>query len=171
MRLFLGIDLPDKLKLEIDQYLRPLKTTEKGWEKCRDFHLTLLFIGDSSDEKVEEIKRKLSLISFKPFELTIDKIEFFPRRVMFLSCRYSEELQKLKEQTDKIFPEYLRPDEKAFLPHITIKRWQRYEFDKLEEGSENLGEMKFKFLVNKLNLFKSERNTAGEKYHVIDQTT
>lgn len=171
MRLFLGIDLPDKLKSDLDQYLGPLKFTTKGWERAHDFHFTLLFIGETSDEKLEGIKLKLATIKFDSFEVTIDKVEFFPRRIMYLSTEYSENLLKLKSQTDQIFPEYLRPDEKEFIPHLTVKRWQRYEFNQLKEGIENLKKKKFSFSVSKLYLFKSEINAVGEKYHVISQSS
>lgn len=171
MRLFLGIDLPDQLKSKIENHLSPLKQTPKGWENEHDFHMTMLFIGETAEEKLEEIKSKLATLTFEPFELKIVDIEFFPRRIMYLSMEDSENLLKLKNQTDEFFPEYVRPNEKAFHPHITVKRWQRYEFNQLEKDKEKLKKVNFTFLVKKLCLFKSEKNVAGEKYHVIFQSS
>lgn len=170
MRLFLGIDLPDQLKSKINTYVEPLKVSHKGWENAHDFHLTLLFIGEVKEEGLKNIERKLSHIKFSPFTLKAQKLEFFPRRILYLSFEYIENLMRLKKLIDEFYPEYLRPNEKAFVPHLTLKRWQRYEFDQLSEGIQKLSPTNFSFEVQKLCLFKSEKNEMGQKYHIIGES-
>lgn len=170
MRLFLGIDLPDQLKSQLNAHIEPLKFSNKGWEQSHDFHLTLLFIGEVDEEELKNIERKLKHIKFLPFTLKAKTLEFFPRRILYLSFEDSENIMRLKKLIDEYYPEYLRPNEKAFVPHLTVKRWQRYEFDQLSEGVQKLSQKHFSFDVQKLCLFKSERNELGQKYHVIGES-
>lgn len=167
MRLFLGVDLPPQIKTHIADFLRPLQDTPKGWENPHDYHQTLLFIGEASTEDAEFIKERLKNFSFHPFKLRTGEFQFFNRRIMYLGLNESSELQELKKLVDEAFPEWVRPEEKPFVPHITVKRWQRYEYAHLKRGLE---ERKFKpeyFEVMGLSLFKSEKDSLNRKYHVI----
>lgn len=170
MRLFIGINLPEAIKKNIEQTLLPLQASLKGWEHSHDYHQTLLFIGQIDEDKVQSIKDRMDQIHFHEFELQTNGISFFNRRIMYVDFLPSEELNQLKQQVDLMFPEYIRPGDKAFIPHVTVKRWQRYEYDFLSEGilHHNLSVLKFR--VNALSLFKSERDENNFKYHVIHQT-
>jgi len=169
MRLFIGIDLPDEMKESIEQTLLPLQQNSKGWEKSHDYHQTLLFIGSVENEKAAEIEKRMSEISFHPFTLLTRGFSFFNRRIMYVDFHPSDNLIRLKKEIDLKFPEYLRPDEKEFVPHVTVKRWQRYEFDQLAEGILEHALPSLKFEVNELCLFKSERDQNNFKYHVISK--
>lgn len=171
MRLFIGIDLPDNIKSRIAETLHPLQLSSKGWEHPHDYHQTLLFIGETEDGKVEELKRRMDEIHFHPFILTTNGISFFNRRIMYVDFLPSEDLIRLKQKINSCFPEYLRPDEKMFVPHVTVKRWQRYEYDQLSEGilKNSLPVLTFKAMS--LCLFQSRRDENNLKYHVIHQTS
>jgi len=170
MRLFLGIDLPDQLKSQIEAHIEPLKFSSKGWEHSHDFHLTLLFIGEVDKEELKNIERKLQHIKFSSFTLMAQNLEFFPKRILYLAFENNENIMRLKKLIDEYYPEFLRPDEKSFVPHLTVKRWQRYEFDQLSQGIQKLNQKTFSFVVQKLCLFKSEKNELGQKYHVIGES-
>lgn len=170
MRLFIGIDLPVEIKSEIFKSLEPLMLSSKGWESAHDYHQTLLFIGAAEHDKVEEIKKRMDEIHFDPFELKTNGISFFNRRIMYVDFIPSDKLNRLKREIDSRFPEYLRPDEKEFVPHVTVKRWQRYEYEHLSDGILRRALPVFQFEVKALCLFKSERDEHNHKYHVIYQT-
>lgn len=167
MRLFIGIELPDEIKNSIGRYVESLQVSAKGWENPHDYHLTLLFLGETPAEAVEQIIKRLDFVAFNAFELELKGLEFFPRRVLYLGLGQSLELLALKNLTENLFPEWLRPEAKEFTPHITLKRWQRYEFNLLEAAihSHSFGRLKFK--VHGLVLFKSEKDLQNHKYHVI----
>ena len=167
MRLFIGIEIPDEIKEHIFNFIRPLQISPKGWEKPHDYHQTLLFLGDTSEEALVEIIKRLNQILFHPFELELNAFNFFSRRILFLGFAESVELLELKSLVDLAFPEWLRPFEKVFVPHVTIKRWQRYEFDFLESGIKSRIFPPQKFYVTGIALFKSEKNSLNHKYHVI----
>lgn len=170
MRLFIGIDLPAVIKSKIEQTLHPLQLSSRGWEHPHDYHQTLLFIGETDEEKLQSIKRRMDEIDFAPFELKTNGISFFNRRIMYVDFLPSEELLQLKNIIDQKFPEYLRPDEKAFVPHVTVKRWQRYEYDHLASGLLKQSLPELRFSVRSVALFKSKRDENNLKYHIIHQT-
>lgn len=170
MRLFIGIDFPQDFKEQICQELNVLKKSEKGWERAHDYHQTLLFIGEVDHSQIEVIKSRLDEISFRPFNLTSGSIEFFSRRIMFLSFKPSLELIELKNIIERKFPEWTKADSKPFVPHVTVKRWQRYEYEDLKNGLSRMHLKPLTITVSGLSLFKSEKDTEGNKYHVIYQT-
>ncbi len=167
MRLFIGIELPDDVKKKIFEFLLPLQITPKGWENAHDYHQTLLFIGETPDEKIEEIKERMNQIVFYPFELATGAFTFFNRRIMFLDLKPSNDLLRLKFLVDQNFSEWLREKDKEFTPHITVKRWQRYEFEHLDKGIKSREFQSLIFPVTALALFKSEKDADNNKYHVI----
>lgn len=169
MRLFLGLEIPGDIQERIASYLKPLQKSEKGWEKPHDYHQTLLFIGEASDEELADIKSRMNQITFSPFTLNTDIFQFFNRRILYLSFKKSPELLKLQDEVESLYSEWLRPGSKPFIPHVTVKRWQRYEYDDLKQGldAQRLPEMSFE--VRSLSLFKSEKDADNNKYHVIHQ--
>lgn len=167
IRLFIGIEFPEVMKKEVDHFLTPLHKNSKGWEKPWDYHQTLLFIGATPLELLADIKNRLDQFSFTPFTLETSGFKFFNRRIMYLDFLPSQELSNLVLQIQQLFPEWVRDNEKAFVPHMTVKRWQRYEFDELKSGLEKRKFKDMKIRVHGIALFKSERDLVNNKYHVI----
>ena len=167
MRLFIGLELTDSIKHELGSYISKLPQGKKGWENPHDFHLTLLFIGETPDENINLIKNRMKAISFDPFSIQIGPIQLFNRRVMYLSILPSKELSELQQKVIKEFPEWVDPKGKGFIPHITVKRWQRYEYEELAEGLRRHPLNPIELSVTKLSLFKSEKDWLNRKYHVI----
>jgi 2'-5' RNA ligase len=169
LRLFIGINFPSEVKSKIAEFLQPIQLSPKGWVSPHDYHQTLLFIGETPESKVEEIKTRLNQISFSKFVLETLEFKFFNRRIMYLDFMPSADLIILAQKVQELFPEYVREYEKDFLPHITVKRWQRYEYDHLVEGLRGRALRPLQVLVNSVSLFKSERDLVGNKYHIIHQ--
>lgn len=167
MRLFLGLELPENVKEEISLHLKPLQKSIKGWENPHDYHQTLLFIGEATEEDLASIKERMETIIFRPFKLTTSNFDFFSRRIMYLSFYPSQVLIKLKDEVESLYSEWVRPGSKPFIPHVTVKRWQRYEYDELEKGIEAKLLPEITFEVSALALFKSEKDNQNNKYHVI----
>lgn len=167
MRLFLGLEIPLNVKEQIFAHLKPLQNSVKGWENAHDYHQTLLFIGESSQEDLESIIQRMDQIHFKAFNLTTNDFAFFSRRIMYLGFKPSAELLKLKDEVESLYSEWMKPGSKPFIPHVTVKRWQRYEFDELEKGIKAKALPEITFEIRSLSLFKSEKDPSNNKYHVI----
>lgn len=168
MRLFLGLDLPVELKQRLYYYLVPLQLSLKGWENWEDYHVTLKFIGEVGEEDQEEIIARLRKFTFYPFVLSLDQISFFNRRIMYMGLKPSKELLELKEHVDKAFSNWGEHQVKTFKPHITVKRWQRYEYASLERGVLHQLFSGGEFLVDRLILFKSEKIPPDRKYQIVE---
>jgi 2'-5' RNA ligase len=167
MRLFLGLDLPDSVKHKISTYLSPIKKSEKGWESPHDYHQTLLFIGEAGPEEEDSIKERMNKIIFPAFKLVPTTFQFFNRRVMYLGIEKTPELLDFKLIINEAFPEWAIKETKSFHPHITVKRWQRYEHADLVEGLSKEPLKLESFKIETLSLFKSEKDAHNHKYHVI----
>jgi 2'-5' RNA ligase len=158
MRLFFGIELTKDIKDHIAHAVAPFQKSPKGWENPHDYHLTLVFIGETPLEEIPALHEELKKISFPTFKLTLKNFDFFSRRVMYLRCELPDEIAKLA-----------KPGIKEFIPHITVKRWQRYEYDELKKKLEaNPFEVK-SIEVDHLALFKSEKDSDNRKYHVLEK--
>jgi 2'-5' RNA ligase len=167
MRLFLGVELSEENKQAIASMLAPIKHSEKGWENSHDFHATLLFIGECPEVLVDSIQERMRELVTTPFELKSTTFHFFNRRIMYLGFEHSTEALALRKKIETVYPEYIREHEKEFIPHITVKRWQRYEHEGLVQGLEENPIHSLVIPVRELALFKSEKDSENRKYHVI----
>ena len=167
MRLFIGIEIPLPLKNRIALGLSEFQTEVKGWEKPHDFHITLLYIGETLEESLPEIKNRMNHFHFSTFELETEDLKFFPRRVLYLSFKKSIELLNLKKKIEEKFSDWVKFESKTFVPHVTIKRWQRYEYKELLERIAAHPFPKMELIVDTISLFQSQKNRLNEKYHVI----
>jgi 2'-5' RNA ligase len=86
---------------------------------------------------------------------------------MYLGIEKSPELVELKVLINEAFPEWSMKETKLFHPHITVKRWQRYEHADLVEGLSQEPWKLEPFKIESVSLFKSEKDALNHKYHVI----
>ncbi len=170
MRCFIAIELPEDIKRK----LRDIKFDETIARivKPTDYHLTLKFLGEIGEAKLERVKKDLSKIRFKPFRLKLDKTGFFPKdknfiRVVWISVTPKRKISKLKEDIDDALIS-LFDREKRFEPHITLGRVKTVknrnkfsEFFSLKiEGD---------FSVNSFKLIKSELTDNGAIYELLEE--
>lgn len=167
MRLFIGIELSDFIKKNLTQEVKLFKTPSKGWELSHDYHITLLFIGKVEPNRLPEICEKMQQIKLPAFFLETTGYQFFNRRILYLGIKQSPSLELLRYQITSLFSSWATLETKDFIPHVTIKRWQRYEFKVLKS---NLDRIQFKphsIEVDHLALFESKKDENNYKYHVI----
>ena len=171
MRLFIAVDLSDELK----RYVNSLQQTfeAKGTNLARRFHLTLKFLGETPEEKIPEIKKALSTISFDPFTATLSPIGVFPDekriRVIWVGAQPEDKFNELSEKVNTVL-ENLFPKDTRFYPHITLGR-VKFVPDKpaLLEKLKQPVEPK-EFPVNKIILFKSTLTDEGHVYEELWQS-
>lgn len=125
MRLFIAIDFG-----ELKNYLNGLQNKiDKASAKLKEtpaFHLTLKFLGDVADNKVEAIKEKLTPIKFQEFFLTLDKIGVFPNenrvRVIWVGVAPQDQVIELQKKIENSLEEFNFKKDFKFHPHITLAR-------------------------------------------------
>ena len=129
MRLFVALDIPKQVRDSLVQYsdaMRPL-APEARWARVEGLHVTLKFIGEVSDAKVEEIKKALKAIKSQPFEINFGGVGFFPRhasgRVFWAGVQAPEALGQLAASIDvALVPLGIARETRPYQPHLTLAK-------------------------------------------------
>jgi 2'-5' RNA ligase len=129
MRIFIALDIPEEIRERIGQYaqrVRPL-APDSRWSKPDALHVTLKFVGETSDARVEEMKQALRGISYPPFEIGFGGVGFFPgeksARVFWAGVEFTEALPGLASAIDTALKKIGIPREnRPYRPHLTLAR-------------------------------------------------
>ncbi|MEA1922334.1 MAG: RNA 2',3'-cyclic phosphodiesterase [Pseudomonadota bacterium] len=125
MRLFIAIDLPEKIKDELA--LISFGLPQARWVKPEQLHLTLRFIGEVDGALFQELKSGLESVSGSSFSLLLQGLGCFPPRrdprVLWVGIEESVELMRLRKKVDSFLAKLGIPSEyRKFSPHITLAR-------------------------------------------------
>ncbi|MDT7861236.1 MAG: RNA 2',3'-cyclic phosphodiesterase [Saccharolobus sp.] len=173
MRLFIGIDVPQMPKiLELLELIKNSGADIKLVEPY-NIHITLLFLGEIRDDRLEDVKDSMKGLNFSSFNVTLRGLGAFPNltrpRVVWVGI--TEGVQQLKQIRTYIYSELLkrkiRPeDEKDFVPHLTLGRVKSYSsiLNLVNLINDNINTEIGKFSVNNVILFKSTLTPKGPIY-------
>lgn len=169
MRTFIAIDLPEEVK----QYLKGLQK-QLGNAKLtlvKDFHLTLKFLGEVSEEKIEEIKLLLREIKFKAFKTRLTNIGVFPSenyiRVVWVGLEEGDIKKLQKDVDDKL--QKMFPKEKRFSAHLTLARVKFVDNkEKFIDSIKKIKVDKKEFDVCEFKLKKSTLTKQGPVYEDLE---
>ena len=175
MRLFIAIDfeeLRDYFK-ELQQQLPDVPQAKATLPK--QFHLTLKFLGDVPDNKLPEIKERLSKVSFTPFTLKLGSIGVFPDehfiRVVWVGLEDHKAVEELQQGIDDIFEQMFKR-EKRFHPHLTLARIKFLPQESKQAYVEALKKITVEPKEAKIGSFKLIKSTLtpeGPEYEVLEE--
>lgn len=168
MRVFVAIDLPKDAK-------EKLKNVKMGHAKfhrypAANLHLTLKFIGEVSDELLEQIKEQLDTINFSSFPLSFKALgHFHPHRrgtPIWMGVENNEELMKLQAKVEEVLQDLeLKMDKMKFTPHLTLGRMERgTSEDEVKEFIHTLHIPEFSIETKEFILFHSHSTKNGVEY-------
>lgn len=172
LRLFTGIELPILLR----QRLALLEGGIDGakWTTRENFHLTLSFIGEISEQVAEDSHDALSGIRMEPFQLELKGTGSFAKgtdvKVLWVGVQHSDALHRLKEKIDRALAKYDVPVEKRkYVPHVTLARFRLPpEEAKIAQfmATHNLfsGDA---FDVEHFTLFRTHQTKHGSEYEAL----
>ena len=174
MRLFIAVEIPKNVKEEIIRIQKEIgnELIKAKWLKENHIHLTLKFLGEVEENKLDKIKELLRNIRFEQFKIYSSNIGFFPNenyiRVLWIGLK-SDKIIELQKKIDnellKLFPK-----EKKFEPHITLARIKYIkDKDKFKELIKNIKVEKIEFKVDNFKLIKSTLTKQGPIYEVIEE--
>src|SRR5262249_25185321 len=80
MRIFIAIELPEDVRQALADLQRDLKPVPNSarWVATYSIHLTLKFLGETPEDRIPEIDEALVGLTWKPFNVNIRGIGFFP---------------------------------------------------------------------------------------------
>jgi 2'-5' RNA ligase len=144
------------------------------WQSDDQLHLTLRFIGEVDRHLAGDIHAALGGVHHPPFALALNGIGCFDRRgfpdSVWAGVTPHEEVKALQKKVDTALRRVgLPPDERAFLPHITIARMNRSAGPVgalLEEAG---GLSSPSFTVDSFALFESDLTHEAAVYSVMER--
>jgi 2'-5' RNA ligase len=171
-RLFVAIRPPASVR----QLLRAAMGGISGarWQSDDQLHLTLRFIGEVDRHLAGDIHAALGGVHHDSFELALNGIGCFDRRgfpdAVWAGVTPHEQVKALHKKVDAALLRVgLAPDERAFLPHITIARLNRGAGPigpLLEEAG---GLTSPAFTVDSFALFESDLTNEAAVYSVVER--
>lgn len=172
MRLFIAIELPKEVKDHLFNLKKKVKEAKVIWVHKKNLHLTLKFLGDINENKLEEIKTALSSIISKPIDAKLGKFGTFSTngkiRVLWVSVEPEKEIIQLQQNIDGELLT-IAPSEIKFQSHVTLGRVKAIR--KQKEFKNSLKELEIKpikFKIEKFHLIKSEITSSGPRYKILE---
>ena len=77
-RVFIAVNLPESVKTELLSYQEKWKDIPCKWTVKENLHIALMFIGNVSDQELEDIKKKTreKVSKQKPFVIKLSRIVY-----------------------------------------------------------------------------------------------
>ena len=168
MRLFIAIELPEEHKNYLTELGQSLKT--EGVVPAKENNLTLKFLGDYPDGKVEILKDKLSKIEFDSFDGHLDSVGVFPNessiKVVWVGLKPVEPFAELAKKIDAAIPE-VKNNHPDYVPHLTLARVKAKQDQSFVEKIKSIKVESKTFKVDSFKLIKSVLDPAGAIYEVL----
>ena len=121
MRCYISIDLSFEATKEIERLQRIIKPHFVGkTTSSKNLHLTLKFLGEIEDGALNEIKKRLSSIKYRPFELTMESMGVFSQEIIKIVW-VKVSTVPLQQLIDNCLNDIFKPEHR-FMGHITIAR-------------------------------------------------
>src|SRR5438128_9044052 len=177
MRVFIAVDLPNELRKELatlQRELEPLTDTAR-WVAPESIHITLKFLGEVAEKRIDDIDAALTGLTWKAFTITVRGVGFFPGNRsprVFWAGMEAPTMQNLAEELDtRLEPFGFEKENRAFRPHITLARARDSRIDSsLVNAASRYAERAFgAFTVDRLYLFQSVLKPSGAVYQRIKE--
>ena len=126
-RLFVAVALPEPVRAALVALAQPLQGVT--WTRPEQLHLTLRFLGDVPEEKIEAIETHLGGVHVEPFILPVEGTGAFPPkgppRVLWVGVGHGHpRLHQMRQRVDDalLAAGLLDLDVRTFHPHATLAR-------------------------------------------------
>ncbi|MEL7655418.1 MAG: RNA 2',3'-cyclic phosphodiesterase [Bacillota bacterium] len=162
MRLFIAINLNDEIKDYLMNAILELKNCSSAgnFTHRENLHLTLVFLGELSSDKVGEIKSAMNRVKGEPFPLSIQGFGKFKRNggdIHWAGIEKSESLLTVQRQlTLELEKAGFSLEKREYSPHLTLGREVRLK-NPSDEIYDSLTKGKREMQVARISLMKSER--------------
>lgn len=129
MRLFIGIPLPVEVVNELYSIAKPLSSEFSGfrWSAPESWHITLQFLGSTSQEAHTCVTAKLREIRSPAIQVRLGGFDSFVRSGVFLAgVVVTPGLEALQQRVSAATaPCGFEPEARPYHPHITLARSKR----------------------------------------------
>ena len=124
-RLFVALRLPTPIRALLIAAMGGISGAR--WQRDDQLHLTLRFIGEVDRHLASDIHAALGAVHHPAFELALNGLGLFDRRgapeTVWAGVTPQEPVQSLHKKVDQALARVgIAPEQRAFLPHITLAR-------------------------------------------------
>ncbi len=135
LRLFVGIDFPPQLKLQLSLLCAGIAGAK--WVDAGNLHLTLRFIGEVGEDVAADIDAALSRLKARRFALQLGGIGVFGGdrvRTLWVGVERTPELVALHDKIEQgLIRVGLPPETRKFAPHVTLARLKNPRMGQLRD--------------------------------------
>lgn len=177
MRLFVALEIPSAVRQNLATLLDSFRaiTKEPRWVRAENLHVTLKFLGEVGENKVDAVRSALGGIrSGNPVALEFRGLGFFPNekhpRVFWAGMETSSNSKTLAEDIEGAMEKLGIPREKReFSPHLTLARFERQRLPEAlgkliaENQQREFGSLR----TNKFHLIQSKLKPTGAEYTTV----
>jgi RNA 2',3'-cyclic 3'-phosphodiesterase len=147
MRLFIGLDLPWRLRERLAGLAGGIPGAR--WLPPENYHITLRFIGEVAAHQAEEIDHTLSGLRTRGFDLSLTGVGTFEKAgrpvQLWVGAERNQQLELLQSKIETACQRAgLECERRRFIPHATLARL------------DNAAEAKLVGWMQAHNLFRSE---------------
>ena len=188
MRLFVALEIPPDVSANLAGFLKDMNALSEQfgqkwmrWVRPENLHVTLKFIGEVSDAKLDGIRAALATVRGEgPFDICIRGMGFFPNEeratVLWTGLDAAENLASLASTIDDAMAtQGVRRENRAFLPHLTLARFAPPGIQgssgiekKLLAAIKQNGEREFgSFVAREFHLLESKLKPSGAEYTTL----
>ena len=154
-----------------------LKATQADvkWESQDKFHITLVFLGNVEQSKLDSLSTALakSIQQFPSFTMRYESLGAFPNihnpRVVWIGTKSDQSVLDLQAMVGRVCTEFGFPKEdRAFHPHITLGRVKETRnFVRLTEAIKTITFEPIETFCSEVLLMKSELRPGGSIYTIL----
>lgn len=171
MRCFISIELPEELQEQVSEFCKTFDIFSGNFARKGNMHLTLKFLGEISEQKIQKVKQVLEQTKCSEFEISLKGLGGFPTenyvKVLWLGVDKGKgEIIKLQRGLDEKLSRIGFQKDKSFVPHLTLAR---VKFVRNKQALKQLfGQNRNKelgsFWCSRICLMKSELTPDGPVY-------
>jgi len=167
LRLFVGIEFPPELKLRLSLLCTGVPGAR--WVDPGNFHLTLRFIGEITEDVAADVDEALTRVKAPRFSLQLAGAGVFggnKPRALWIGVERSPELVRLHDRIEQALVRTgLEPEARKFTPHVTLARLREPELHQLGHFLAALAQFRAAPLpVEHFSLIASFPTKAGSVY-------
>jgi 2'-5' RNA ligase len=177
VRLFVALTFPDEVKAALGRLIDDLRPKSRGikWVEPHNIHLTLKFIGEISENKVERIGQAIDevLAGRAGFEGRVVGCGGFPNlkrpRVLWVGLEGAEPAIEIAKQINhRLIPIGVKSEKKPLSLHVTLGRIRKpTDLSPLTDYMENLNFDAGSVIFDRVALVKSTLTPRGPIYENV----
>ena len=140
-RLFFALWPDNRQRDRMRDFISPVARLVEGRAvDRRNWHITLAYIGDFPEGRIDELLEAKSKLQVEPFRLRFDRLEFWPRPKIaaLVPPTLPPELERLVEDLQgRVLAAGVNPEhQRVYRPHVTVCRNARtFETQRLAQSA------------------------------------